>query len=268
MRLKIACCQMLVKDDKQENLLTAEKMVEAAAKNGADLMVLPEMFQCPYESDSFAKYAEQDNGVTASLLSSLARKNSSFIFGGSIPEQDNDNIYNTSYIFDQKGNLLGKHRKLHLFDINIDDGISFRESDTLTKGDNITIVETVYGKVGVAICFDIRFPELFVSMAERGTGIMVVPAAFNTHTGPRHWHTLLKARALDSQSFIVACSPARNLSASYHAYGHSCVVSPMGEVISEAEEVPTIIYANIDLDEIDKARTQLPVLSSRRRALY
>lgn len=268
MKLKAACCQMMVKESKQENLSAAEKMVEAAAKNGAELIVLPEMFQCPYENDAFIKYAERDGGKTTSFISDLANKNSCILVGGSIAEQENANIYNTSYIFSQNGNQIGKHRKLHLFDINIDGGIFFRESDTLTCGDSITVVDTVYGKMGVAICFDLRFPEQFISMAELGAKIIVIPAAFNTTTGPQHWSTLLKARALDSQSYIIACSPARNHFASYHAYGHSCIISPMGKLITEAGEASEIIYSEIDLDEVDKARAQLPVLSSRRKDLY
>ncbi|NLK71849.1 MAG: carbon-nitrogen hydrolase family protein [Clostridiales bacterium] len=259
---------MLVTDNKNENLYKAEKMIRQAAKEGSELIVLPEMFNCPYENDFFPVFAEKFPGKSTQVLSDLAKELKIYIIGGSIPEFDNGKIFNTSYVFDREGVLIGKHRKIHLFDIDIENGISFKESDTLSKGDKVTVVDTEYCKIGIAICYDMRFPELMRLMVQQGAEMIIIPAAFNMTTGPAHWDLTLRARALDNQVYFAAVSPARNLQASYHAYGHSALADPWGKIIAQGNEKEDIIYGEVDLDHIKKIRNQLPLLKHRRSDLY
>ncbi|XUW94348.1 carbon-nitrogen hydrolase family protein [Wukongibacter sp. M2B1] len=265
---KIAVCQMKILEHKEENLSKAEKMIKEASSKGCDLVVLPEMFNCPYNNAFFPKYAEEFPGKTSSLLSKLAKSQGIYIVGGSIPEKDEEKIYNTSYIFDKSGKIVGKHRKMHLFDIDVEDGISFKESDTLGPGNYVTVFDTEFCKVGIAICYDMRFPELMRLMTLRGAEIIVVPAAFNMTTGPAHWHPLTKIRALDNQVYFVAASPARDLDSSYIAYGHSLILDPWGDIVSEAGIKEEIIYGTIDLNKVKEIREQLPLLKHRRDDIY
>ncbi|WP_432665456.1 carbon-nitrogen hydrolase family protein [Wukongibacter baidiensis] len=265
---KIAVCQMKILESKEENLAKAEKMIKEASAKGCDLVVLPEMFNCPYNNDFFPKYAEEFPGRTSRLLARLAESEKIYVVGGSIPEKDGEKIYNTSYIFDKTGKLIGKHRKMHLFDIDVEDGISFKESDTLGPGNSVTIFETEFCKVGVAICYDMRFPELMRLMALKDAEVIIVPAAFNMTTGPAHWHPLIKIRALDNQVYFVAASPSRDLDSSYIAYGHSLIVDPWGDVVSEAGIEEEIIYGTVDLSKVKKIREQLPLLKHRRNDIY
>jgi len=265
---KIAVCQMKILENKEENLAKAEKMIKEASSKGCDLVVLPEMFNCPYNNEFFPKYAEEFPGRTSRFLSRLAESENIYIVGGSIPEKDGGKIYNTSYIFDKTGKLIGKHRKMHLFDIDVEDGISFKESDTLGPGNRVTVFETEFCKVGVAICYDMRFPELMRLMALKDAEIIIVPAAFNMTTGPAHWDSLIKVRALDNQVYFVAASPSRDLDSSYIAYGHSLIVDPWGDTVSEAGIEEEIIYGTIDLNRVKKIREQLPLLKHRRKDIY
>ncbi len=267
--LKIAVCQMSVVENKEENLNKAEEMLrKAAAEYSPEIVVLPEMFNCPYSNAFFPAFAEEFLGESTNRLSKLAKELGVYIVGGSIPERDGDSIYNTSFIFGPEGQLLGRHRKMHLFDIEIEGGISFKESDTLGAGNQVTVIDTPVGRLGIAICYDMRFPELMRLMAEAGAEVLIIPAAFNMTTGPAHWDSLIKIRALDNQVYFVAASPARNLEAAYHAFGHSTIAGPWGDVVSRAGEGEEIIYGELDLEYINKIRDQLPLLKHRRKDVY
>ena len=265
--MKFALCQMNVVDDFNKNMETCTSMILKSSKN-ADFIVLPEMFNCPYENNKFIEYAEYKT-TTLNTISKLANENNVYILAGSIPEKDSDNkIYNTSYLFNRKGEIIAKHRKMHLFDIDVKGKIYFKESDTLTAGNSITLADTEFGKIGIGICYDIRFPELARAMALEGAKILIYPGAFNLTTGPAHWELLFKSRALDNQVFCIGVSPACNMDADYHAYGHSIIVNPWGEVISQGNNEEEIIFAEIDLNEIKKVREELPLLKNRRKDIY
>ena len=163
MIFKLGLCQMKGSEDKIRSIETAEEMVKKAAYMGADIISLPEMFNCPYDNSNFRMYAENESGMTVKRLSKLASEEGIYLIGGSIPELDGGNVYNTCFCFDKNGNIAAKHRKIHLFNIDIEGGIRFMESETLTAGDKMTIFNTAYCDVGIAICFDVRFPELFKS---------------------------------------------------------------------------------------------------------
>ncbi len=267
-KVKIALCQMNVIDNKDENLKKASLMIKKACKN-SDFIVLPEMFNCPYSNDKFIEYCENESdSYTLKKISSLASQNNVYILAGSIPEKEDEKLYNTSYLFDREGEIIAKHRKMHLFDIDVKDRITFKESDVLTAGDEFTVVETEFGKIGIGICYDIRFPELARIMVENGALILFYPGAFNMTTGPAHWELLFRSRALDNQVYCVGVAPALNKDASYHSFGHSIITSPWGEVIDEASDKEEIIYGEIDLSEIKKIREELPLLKNKREDLY
>lgn len=268
--LKIGLCQMMVvKSTKEENIKKAQNMICEAADKGAKIVALPEMFNCPYNNKHFREYAEAfPEGETIKMLSSTAKDKNIYLIGGSIPEIEDDKIYNTSFIFDNKGELIGKHRKVHLFDIDIKNGVRFMESEVLSSGSDITLVDSPWGKVGVAICYDIRFPEIIRIMALKGAKIIFIPAAFNMTTGPAHWETLFKSRALDNQLYIAGISPARNTNYSYVAYGNSLITNPWGDIIAKLDEKEGILIQDIDLEYIDEIRDSLPLLKHRRGDLY
>ena len=201
-------------------------------------------------------------------MSAVAKEKKIYLVGGSIPELCGDQVYNTSYVFDPEGKCIARHRKTHLFDIDVEDGQSFRESDTLSPGSDVTTFETPWGTMGLCICFDFRFEELARLMALRGAKVIFVPAAFNMTTGPAHWELLFRQRAVDNQCFTVGTSPARDDEASYIAWGHSIVCDPWGSVVHQCDEHAQVALTELDLSRVDAVRKQLPVLSARRDDLY
>ncbi|KAK9903935.1 hypothetical protein WJX75_000890 [Coccomyxa subellipsoidea] len=270
-KVKIALCQLATTANKDENIKTATSAIKEAAAAGASLVVLPEMWNCPYSNDSFPTYAEDIDGgasPSADALAAAAAANAVTLVGGSIPERSEDRLYNTCLVFSREGALLAKHRKVHLFDIDIPGGVTFKESDTLTAGEAITVVDTEAGRLGIAICYDIRFPELAQIYAQRGAQLIVYPGAFNTTTGPEHWELLQRARAVDNQLFVAACSPARNPKASYQAWGHSTVVSPWGKILGTTDETPSFVYAELDYAEIETRRRNMPITQQKRYDMY
>ena len=268
-KVKIALCQMNVVDNKEENLKKASLMIEDSVKENVDFIVLPEMFNCPYSNDKFIEYCEEEkSSQTLKRISELAEKHSTYILAGSIPEKENDKLFNTSYLFDKTGNIIAKHRKMHLFDIDVKDKITFKESDVLTAGNDFTIADTEFGKVGIGICYDIRFPELARIMVEKGALILFYPGAFNLTTGPAHWELLFRSRALDNQVYCIGVAPALDMDASYNSFGHSIITNPWGEIIAETDENENLIISELDLSEIKKIREELPLLKNKREDLY
>lgn len=268
-KVRIALCQMNVVDDKKANLKKAGSFIADSAHSNADFIVLPEMFNCPYSNDKFVEYGENEHdSCTLNTISQLAESYNVYILAGSIPEREGDKLYNTSYLFDKTGSIIAKHRKMHLFDIDVKGRITFKESDVLTAGDDFTIADTDFGRIGIGICYDVRFVELARIMAEKGAEILFYPGAFNQTTGPAHWELLFRSRALDNQIFCIGVAPALNIDASYHSYGHSIIANPWGEVIAQAGEKEELVICEIDLSEIKKVREELPVLKNKRKDLY
>lgn len=266
--MQIALIQMPVTADKQENLRTARRCLEEAAAHNVDLAILPEMFCCPYENACFRTYGEPEGGPAQETLRKAAADLGLYVVGGSLPELEDDRVYNTSYVFGPDGTQLAKHRKVHLFDIDVAGGQSFRESDTLSPGNAITTFETAFGTMGLCICFDLRFEELARCMCLRGAKVLFVPAAFNMTTGPAHWELLLRQRAVDNQLFTVGTAPARVESSSYVAWGHSMVCEPWGGIVHQCGTGEEVAVTELELSRIDAIRRQLPILSARRTDLY
>lgn len=268
-KIKIAAIQMPTVADKMENVRTVKTYLEKIKDENPDFVILPEMFCCPYQTENFPIYAEKEGGPVWQQLSGYAKQYGIYLIGGSMPEKDAEgNVYNTSYIFDREGKQIGKHRKVHLFDIDIKGGQTFKESDTLTAGDSDTVFDTEFGKMGVMLCFDIRFPELSRMMVNDGARIVFVPAAFNMTTGPAHWELSFRTRALDNQIYMVGCAPARDVSAGYISWGHSIVTDPWGRVIDMLDEKKGILLAELDMDYEEQVREELPLLKSRRKDMY
>ncbi|XP_019404413.1 PREDICTED: omega-amidase NIT2 isoform X2 [Crocodylus porosus] len=242
---RLALIQLKVQSIKSENLQRACGLVREATAKGAKVVVLPECFNSPYSVKRFREYAEEIPGESTQKLSEVAKECGIFLVGGSIPEQACGKFYNTCTVFGPDGAMVAKHRKIHLFDINIPEKIRFQESEILSPGDSFSIFDTPYCKVGLGICYDIRFAELAQIYCQRGCQLLVYPGAFNLTTGPAHWELLQRGRAVDNQVYVVTASPARDAEASYVAWGHSTVVNPWGEVIAKAGTEETVIYADI-----------------------
>lgn len=265
--MKLGLIQMPVHADKMQNAEYAAKEIARVKALGAELAVLPEMFCCPYQNDCFRPYAEPQGGPVWQRMRAAARENEIYLAAGSMPELDGDKVYNTSFVFDPCGNQIARHRKMHLFDINTPTQ-RFFESDTLAAGNEVTVFDSPFGKIGLAICFDIRFPEQFRLMALAGARLILVPAAFNMTTGPVHWEICYRIRAIDNQVFMVGVSSARDPEFSYVAYGNSLVVSPWGDILGRFDEKAASAVFEIDLDETARTRGQLPLLSGLRGDVY
>ena len=265
--MKTALIQMRTVLDKAQNVADAVAQIAAAAQQGADLAVLPEMFCCPYQHKYFRPYAEPAGGAVWQALSDAARANHIWVVGGTFPELDGEKLYNTCFVFDREGRQAARHRKIHLFDAAIANGPHFRESDTLTPGSELTLFDTEFGKIGVCVCFDIRFPELFLLISKAGAQAVIIPAAFNNVTGAAHWELLLRSRAMDAQLFTAGVCPARN-EKGYIAYGHSLACSPWGEILAEADYAPEMLLVQMDLQKVQDTRDQLPLFPARRNDLY
>ena len=267
--MKVAAIQMPTVKDKIQNIRTAGTYIEKIKAENPDFVILPEMFCCPYQTENFPVYAEKEGGPSWQAMSDYARKYHIYLIAGSMPEADDvGKVYNTSYIFDRDGKQIGKHRKAHLFDINVKNGQHFKESDTLTSGDHATVFDTEFGKMGVMICYDIRFPEFARTMVLDGARMIFVPAAFNMTTGPAHWELTFRARALDNQIYMLGCAPARDTQAGYISWGHSIVTDPWGKVMKQLGEKEGILIEEIDLDREDQIREQLPLLKHRKSEMY
>jgi predicted amidohydrolase len=264
--ISIALCQNKPGCDKQENINHACAMIATAASNGARLAVLSEIFYYPYELRAIKRIADTGTS-TIDRLREAASGNGIYLCTGTMAVRNGDAFYNTSFLIDPSGDILLEYGKSHLFDADID-GKEFRESSFITPGNRLDVAVTPFGTVGILVCYDIRFPEAARTLALRGAEIIIVPAAFNTTTGPAHWHVMFRARAIENQVYILAVSQARAAGSAYEVYGHSMVVDPWGEVIAEAAQEEAILYAELNAGVLENTRKRLPLLSQRRPELY
>jgi omega-amidase len=294
--LPVALVQLSAGADGAANRRHAEAWLERAMQpppgtSRPRLLMLPEVWNAPYAAAGFAAWAEPIpepgacliDGPSPSLamVARLARRHGVSVIAGSIPERGADGrLYNTATVIDGEGRLRAKHRKVHLFDVDVPGGICFRESDSLSGGERITVLPPEGDPLGTGlpeppglgllICYDIRFPELALLMQQRqGCTLLACPAAFNTTTGPRHWHLLMRARAVDTQCFLLACSSARPTDpAAYPSYGHSLAVDPWGTVLAEAGIGEQVLRAELDLTQVAVARQAIPTSLQRCTDLY
>ncbi|XP_063905835.1 omega-amidase NIT2 isoform X2 [Zophobas morio] len=257
---RAALVQCSVGKDRQKNLQNASRLIDEAKTNGAQVVALPECFNSPYGTKFFDEYAESiPDGPTSKMLSACAKKNSIFLIGGTFPERDNNKLYNTCTVWNPAGDMIAKFRKMHLFDIDIPGGITFKESEILSGGNELVTFNINEITVGLGICYDLRFEELAKLYRKKG--------AFNMTTGPLHWELLQRARALDNQVYVFAISPARG-EKGYIAWGHSQITDPWGKVVAQAKHGEEIIYSDLDFNECDKVRQQIPIFHQRRSDVY
>lgn len=265
--IRLAVLQLRTETDCDMTMDKARRMLGEAAEHGTDIAVLPEMFSCPYDRAYFKQFAARGHEETVAALADWAEEFGLILVGGSVPECEGDRLYNSSFVFDAQGRQLARHRKVHLFDVDLP-GMRFHESYTFAPGEEITTFETQFGTMGLAICFDLRFPELFRAMAVRGAKVIFLPAQFNLTTGPAHWELSLRSRAVDNELFMVGASAARYEGFSYECWGHSTVVDPLGTVIASCDETEQILYSELELGRVDTVRQQLPTFLHLRRDVY
>lgn len=266
-KYKIALVQLQTSEQLAQNLAKIEQMIRIAAKEGAKLIALPEVMNVI--ETRVPSYSETDGGETYRLLSYLAKSLGVYIHGGSWSETipDSKKHYNTSYLFDDQGEVIGKYRKIHTFDITDPVGNVYRESDTVASGNELVVVDTPLGKLGFAICYDLRFPELHRLLVLKGAEIIFNPSDFNLMTGKDHWEVLLRARAIENGVYMVAADQYGQ-NAKMLAYGNSLVVNPWGTVVARAADGEQILYADIDLDRLDEIRGRMQTLENRQLATY
>lgn len=264
-----AAIQVDSKDDKEQNLKNAVEFIEEAVARGANLVAMPE--QMNYVGIDNAGNAEDiPNGKTFNIMSEQAKKHKIWLHCGSIYEKNDHDArpYNTTMIINPDGNLVAKYRKLHMFDVDIKDGPSVRESDRVCPGSDIVTVDTEeVGHLGLSVCYDIRFGELYRLMALQGAQIFLTPADFVLNTGKDHWEPILRTRSIENGCYTI--SPAQcGVKPKFQAYGKSLIVDPWGNVIAKASDKPCVITAEIDLDYLDSVRKQVLTLENRRRDIY
>lgn len=261
MDLKLGLVQLCTGDDKADNIRRACAEVRRAAQAGANLVVLPEMFCVPYETARFPAYAEPHGGEAQQALSRIAAETGVWLVGGSVCEVDEaGRYYNTSFVYDACGKEVCRHRKHHLFDIDIKGEQYFKESDILSPGEGATTFESPWGVVGLGICFDVRFPDQAAEMVRRGAHLLIYPASFNMSTGPLHWELLMRARAMDGQCYVAACAPAQNTDASYVSYAHSIVCDPWAGILLDMGTDAGTEVITLDMEKVDEVRRQIPIL--------
>lgn len=263
---KIAICQIKPLRDKKQSINLAQSYIFKAAEEGAKLVILPEIFYHPYEFKAIPEL-EETNKETVKILSKVAKDANVYLCTGSTVEKDNTGRFNKSHLISPNGEILLDYSKSHLFDVNFND-LKVQESSVFDKGNKFEIVATDIGKIGILICYDIRFPETARKLMLKGADLILVPAAFNHISGPAHWHALFRARAIENQVYMIAASPARDNTAKYLAYGHSLCVDPWGKVTNEAGEDETLIYPEIDRNYISEVRKKLPSQDHRRPEIY
>jgi predicted amidohydrolase len=261
-KFSVAAVQMLAVEEKAANIAEAEKWIREAARHGARVVALPEVFVWRGVKKEERQAAEPIPGPTSERLAVLARELGIYLLGGSILEEvpENNKAFNTSLLFSPEGSLLARYRKIHLFDVDLKEGVSTRESETRASGDTVVVIATDLCSMGLSICYDLRFPELYREMMAKGAQLMFVPSAFTAYTGKAHWEPLLRARAIENQSYVVAPGQFGKHPKSFETHGHSMIIDPWGKILAELPDGPGVVIAEIDLDYLLRVRTELPCL--------
>ncbi len=268
--VRVAVVQMTSVDDVPTNLSAAAASLAEAAEAGAQLAALPENFAYLRREGLPVPCAQGLDGEIVGFLREQARRHGFWLLGGTFAEIGPDGrVHNTSVAVAPDGTTKAVYRKLHLFDVDLRDegGQAYTESATVAPGEEIVVADTPFGAVGLSVCYDVRFPELYRAHVDRGARFLAVPAAFAPETGRAHWSLLLRARAVENQAFVLAAAQCGRHNPQRASHGQSLVVDPWGRVLAEAKDVPTVLVADCDLDELARVRRRLPALAHRRLAL-
>jgi predicted amidohydrolase len=266
----VACVQMNSGKDKEANLNKAEQLVTKAAELGAQLIVLPEYFNFRGPDEEKSSNAEPIPGRTSTWAQAAARRTGAYLLAGSFlesgPDSPEGKFFNTSLLLDPSGNVVAQYRKMHLFDAMIG-SVGYRESAVVHPGNRPVIAETGFATVGLSICYDLRFPELYMYLAACGAKMIFLPANFTLQTGKDHWEVLLRARAIENQVYMVAAAQVGQYAKQKISYGRSMIVDPWGVILAQAPDVETVIAAHVDFDYQNTIRQRLPVLHHKRSEL-
>ena len=268
-KTKIAAVQMTTGVDIEKNIHTAHKLVAEAAEQGAELVVLPEVFAC-YDSQKYLAIGKKEltpDGLLRASMAKWAKEYQLTLVGGTIAvlDEQSQKVYPRTYVYGPNGEELGQYDKIHLFDVDVADGHgSYRESDMFKAGNEVVVVNTPVGNIGLTICYDLRFPYLYDRLRKEGADIIVVPAAFTEVTGKAHWHSLLRARAIETQCYIVAANQWGQHSQTRTTFGHSMVIDPWGEVLAELPEQEGVAIAATDPHKLQDIRLRMPLLSHQK----
>jgi predicted amidohydrolase len=268
--MQVAVVQLNSQDDVAYNLSRVSEWIAKAAGAGAELLVLPENFAFMGEEARKRELAERVDGVfpgpILTALSQAAAARGMWVLGGGMPEKSDDPArpYNTSVLVDPKGRVAASYRKVHLFDVSLADGTSHRESAATSGGGEPVTAEVLGVRVGLSVCYDVRFPELYRRLVDQGARIVTVPSAFTLTTGKDHWHVLLRARAIENQVYVLAPAQHGKHPRGRQTYGKSLIVDPWGEVIAQVSEGEGMALARLDFEYQDRVRTSLPSLLHRK----
>jgi deaminated glutathione amidase len=268
-KLVAAAIQMSSTPDKGENKRTAEDLVREAVSSGAELVALPELWSCHGLDEAYRENAEPVPGPTTDFLGDLARELGVYVLGGSILEGEPgaERLSNTSTFFDPSGEMTVVYRKIHLFDVKVSDK-EYLESASIAPGDEIVTAKAGVATLGLSVCYDVRFPELYRLLALRGAEILAVPASFTLQTGKDHWEILLRARAVENQAFVIAPAQWGRKADGRWTYGRSMIVDPWGTVLATCPDRDGYALATLDLDYLDRFRAEFPALANRRPETY
>jgi predicted amidohydrolase len=269
-RIRVACVQMTSRADKAANLESAERLVAQAASTGADVVVLPEKWNAIGDAATLHDAAEPlEGGESVTAMSEWARRHGITLVGGSITErrEGREKLSNTSLVFDSGGTLVATYRKIHLFDVEVG-GVTYRESEAEEPGDEAVVARLEDWVIGLSVCYDVRFPELYRILALEGAELVTVPAHFTTPTGKDHWHVLLRARAIENQCYVAAAAQVGETLPGKPSYGRSLIADPWGLVVAQAPDEQTVIVAELDRAHLENVRTKLPSLANRQPNAY
>jgi deaminated glutathione amidase len=275
--MKVSLIQMNSISDKAANIAAAQNLIErAVAEEAPDWILLPEQFDWAggLKAEKLANAETLPGGPAYAMTQEMARRHSVFIHAGSIMERiedgDGDRIHNTTIVFNRQGEEIARYRKIHLFDVTTPDGAAYRESATVKAGDAVVTYDCEGVTIGCSICYDLRFPDLFQALAEKGAEIIALPAAFTLQTGKDHWEVLLRARAIETQTYVCASAQTGSFSVGNeqrHTYGHSLVADPWGHVVAKASEGIGLVSARIDMAQVARARSLIPVAQHKVKGL-
>lgn len=265
--LNVSCIQHCASGDTDKNLTILEKLITKAAKAGSRLICLPEYTTCygmrRGQLEVGAEPEHRHPGLAT--LRDVATKHGCWLLIGSIGISREDGLINNrSYLIDDAGGIRARYDKIHLFDVDLEGGESYRESDSIKPGDKAVLVDTPFGRLGLTICYDLRFPQLYRTLAKAGADILFAPAAFTRKTGMAHWHTLVTARAIETGAYLVAPCQCGDVKGKLARYGHSLIVDPWGKILADGGEKAGIVEAGLDIEMVTAARQQIPALRHDR----
>lgn len=271
MRVRMAVIQLNSRNIPSENLAVVEQLLERAAEMGAQFVGLPELWTYLGPYAGYEEAAQTIPGPAIEMLQEKARKHDMIVHGGSIVERHPTipgKFYNTSVLIDRRGEIVAQYRKIHLFDVQLANGEKHLESERIVPGDRVVTAEVDGITFGLTVCYDLRFPELYRALVLQGAQVLLVPAGFTLHTGRDHWEVLLRARAIENLCYVVAPGQVGTYPPNKQCFGRSMIIDPWGLVIAQAQDMPTVIMAEVDLAQIEQARAQIPSLEHHRPQVY